>query len=181
MFVCLVAQSCPTLCEPMSCSPAGSSIHGDSPGKNIGVGCHALLQVISPTQGWNPGLLHCRQILYHLSHQGCPLNAWLWKKKREKISDEDSLQNFILNIMNLIIQYIIYKMKKTRDFSGWASCSESTLQCRGCGFNPWLRTKILHAAEKLSPCVTTTEAHTLHSAHATTKIQHNQLNKQIHV
>ena len=65
MFVCLVAQSCPTLCEPMSCSPAGSSIHGDSPGKNIGVGCHALLQVISPTQGWNPGLLRCRQILYH--------------------------------------------------------------------------------------------------------------------
>ena len=145
------------------------------------MGCHSLLQRIFPAHRSNPGLLHCRQILYHLSHQGSPLNAWLWGKKKEKISDEDSLQNFILNIMNLIIQYIIYKMKKTRDFSGWASCSESTLQCRGCGFNPWLRTKILHAAEKLSPCVTTTEAHTLHSAHATTKIQHNQLNKQIHV
>ena len=35
-----------------------------------GVGCHFLLQGISQTQGWNPGLLHCRQILYCLSHQG---------------------------------------------------------------------------------------------------------------
>ena len=36
----------------------GSSVHGDSPGKNIGVGCHALLQGLFPTQGLNPGLLH---------------------------------------------------------------------------------------------------------------------------
>ena len=38
--------------------------------KNIGVGCHSLLQGIFPTQGLNPSLLHCRWILYHLSHQG---------------------------------------------------------------------------------------------------------------
>ena len=44
----------------------------DSPGKNTGVGCHALLQEIVPTQGLNLGPLHCRQILYHLSHQGSP-------------------------------------------------------------------------------------------------------------
>ena len=44
----------------------------DSPGKNTGVGCHFLLQGIFPAQGWNPGLPHCRQILYHLSHQGSP-------------------------------------------------------------------------------------------------------------
>ena len=48
----------------------GSSVHGDSPGKNTGVGCHFLLQGIFPNQGWNPGLLHCSQILYQLSHQG---------------------------------------------------------------------------------------------------------------
>ena len=59
-MLCLVAQSCPTLCNPMDCSPPGSSVHGDSPGRNTGVGCHALLQGIFPTQGWNPGLLHCR-------------------------------------------------------------------------------------------------------------------------
>ena len=41
----------------------------DTPGKNIAVGCHALPQGIFPTQRLNPGLLHCRQILYCLSHQ----------------------------------------------------------------------------------------------------------------
>ena len=70
--VCLVAQSCPTLCDPMDCSPPGSSVHGDSPGKNTGEGCHVLLQGIFPTQGSNPGLPHCRQILYCLSHQESP-------------------------------------------------------------------------------------------------------------
>ena len=44
----------------------------DSPGKNTGVGCHFLLQGIFPTQGSNQGLLHCRQTLYPLSHQGSP-------------------------------------------------------------------------------------------------------------
>ena len=50
-------QLCPTLCEPMNCSPSGSSIHGDSPGKDTGVGCHALLQGTFPTQGLNLRLL----------------------------------------------------------------------------------------------------------------------------
>ena len=40
------------------------------PGKNTGVSCYFLLQGIFPTQGWNLGLLHCRQTLNHLSHQG---------------------------------------------------------------------------------------------------------------
>ena len=44
----------------------------NSPGKNTGVGCHALLQGIFPTQGSNPGFPYCRHILYHLSHQGNP-------------------------------------------------------------------------------------------------------------
>ena len=45
----------------------------DFPGKNTGVGCHFLIQEIFPTQGLNPGLPHCRQALYHLSHQGSPI------------------------------------------------------------------------------------------------------------
>ena len=56
----------------MDYSPPGSSVHGNSPGKNTGVGCHALLQGISPPQGLNSALPHCGQILYHLSHQGSP-------------------------------------------------------------------------------------------------------------
>ena len=68
--MCLVVQSCLTLCDPMSCGPPGSSIQGDSPGNNTGVGCHAFLQRIFPTQGSNPGLQHCRRILYQLSYRG---------------------------------------------------------------------------------------------------------------
>ena len=70
--LCLVAQSCPTLFSPMDHSLPGSSVHEDSPGKNTGVGCHALLQRIFPTQGLNPGLPHCRWILHHPEHQGSP-------------------------------------------------------------------------------------------------------------
>ena len=70
--VCLVTQSCPTLCDSMDCSLPGSSVHGAFPGKNTGVGCHGLFQGIFPTQGFNPGLPHCGQILYQLSYQGNP-------------------------------------------------------------------------------------------------------------
>ena len=44
----------------------------NSLGKNTEVDCHSLLQGIFPTQGWNPGLLRCRQILYHLSRRKAP-------------------------------------------------------------------------------------------------------------
>ena len=71
-MLCLAALSCPALCNAMDCSTPGSSVHGDSPGKNTRVGCHILLQEIFPTNGSNPGLLHFRQILYRLSHQGSP-------------------------------------------------------------------------------------------------------------
>ena len=59
-MLCLVARSCLTLGDPMDCNLPGSSVHGDSAEKNTGVSCHALLQGIFPTQGSNPGLLHCR-------------------------------------------------------------------------------------------------------------------------
>ena len=66
---CLVTQSCPTLCNPMDCNPPGFSVREDSPGKNTGVCCHALLPGIFPTQELNQGPLLCRQILYQLSDQ----------------------------------------------------------------------------------------------------------------
>ena len=67
----LVAQLCPTL-RPHGMQPATLFSSQNSPGKNTGVGRHFLLQRIFLTQGLNPGLLHGRQILYHLSHQGSP-------------------------------------------------------------------------------------------------------------
>ena len=53
-------------------NPARLLCPWSSPSKNTGMGCHFLLQGIFPTQELNLGLLHCRQILYHLSHQGNP-------------------------------------------------------------------------------------------------------------
>ena len=74
MLLCLVAQSRPTLCNPRVCSPPASPVHGDSPGKNTEVGCHALLQGIFPTQGLDPSLPHW-SILYHLSPRGSPFHS----------------------------------------------------------------------------------------------------------
>ena len=56
--LCLVAQSYPNLCDPMDRAAWQATVHGDSPDKNTGVGCHVLLQGIFPTQGSNPGLPH---------------------------------------------------------------------------------------------------------------------------
>ena len=78
-ILCVVAQSCRTVCDPMDYSLPGFSVHGNSPGKSTRVSCHALLQGIFPTQGLNPGVLHCRQILYHCNqmepHSTWPLGA----------------------------------------------------------------------------------------------------------
>ena len=54
----LASQSRLTLCSPIDCSLSGSFVRGDSPGKNTGVGCHALLQEILTNQESNLGLLH---------------------------------------------------------------------------------------------------------------------------
>ena len=67
---CCAVLSCSLSPHGRSCNPPGSSVHGDSPGKNTGAGGHAFLQGIFPTQGSSPGVPHCRWILYRLSHQG---------------------------------------------------------------------------------------------------------------
>ena len=69
MCVLCCVQSCPALHDTMDCSPPGFSVHGDSPGKNTGVGCHALLQGIFLTQGSNPHLL----CLLHRQADSLPL------------------------------------------------------------------------------------------------------------
>ena len=76
ILVCLITQLCLTPCDPMDCSPPGSSreiLHGNFPGKNTGEGCHALLQGIFLIWGSNPGLLHCRWIVQSPRHQGSPV------------------------------------------------------------------------------------------------------------
>ena len=118
----LVTQSCLTLYNSMDCSLPGSSIHGDSPGKNTGVGCHALLQGIFPTQGLNPGILHCRQILYHLNHQRSP--------EYNDTSSLKKMQNRTSNFSPQIWSSIyLLQLQKIRDHPCYSSFSHTT-------FNP---------------------------------------------
>ena len=64
-YACLLAQSCPALCEPLNCSY-------QAPSKNTEVGSHSLLQQIFLIRGSKLSLLHCRWILYCLNYQGSP-------------------------------------------------------------------------------------------------------------
>ena len=75
-----VAQSCPTLCDSMDCSPPGSSVHRSSPGKNTGAGCHFLLQGIFLPRDWTRlSCISCigRRILYHWQHQTVSINLYV--------------------------------------------------------------------------------------------------------
>ena len=67
-----VAQLGPTLCDPMDCSLPGFSIHGIFQARVPEWVAISFSRASSPTQGSNPGLPHCRQMLYPLSHQGSP-------------------------------------------------------------------------------------------------------------
>ena len=71
--MCLVAQSCLTLWEPIGLWPARLPCPWDFSGKNTGVGCHFLLQGVFLTQGSNSWLLCLMQVLYLLSHWGSPI------------------------------------------------------------------------------------------------------------
>ena len=107
----LVAQSCLTLCDPMDSLP-DSSVHGDSPGKNTGVGYHALLQGIFPSQGSNPGLPHCRWILYHLSQQRSSRIlewvAYLFSRGLSWLEDPDSHQELYQGLQHC--REILYQL-----------------------------------------------------------------------
>ena len=133
--LCLAPQSCPTLCSPMDCSPPGSSVHGDSPGKNTGVGCHALLQAIFPTQGSNPGLPNCRQII-------------IWASRELSI---------IFLPRARLVCMMIYTVS-TR----WLRGKESTRQFRGqrrCRVSPWVRRTPWRRKRQPTPIFLTGKSH----------------------
>ena len=79
----LVTQSCPTLCDPVDYIAHQALLSMRFSGKNNRVGSHSLLQGTFLTQALNPGLLLCRWLLYHLSHQGSPMLAYIKKKKQK--------------------------------------------------------------------------------------------------
>ena len=92
--------SCVGLCDPMDCSLPGSSVQWDSPGKNIGVGCHAFLQGIFLAQGSNPcllRLLHWQTALYQCTCK----NAYGLKREREREMGEP-IDIIVMNVLDTI-------------------------------------------------------------------------------
>ena len=99
--LCLVIQSCLTL-QPHGLYPARLLCPWDSPGKNTGVGCHALLQGIFPTQGSNPGLPHCKRILYQLKE------AKPSKSSRELVTIPWHLMKSVPKVTKQMVNIVIY-------------------------------------------------------------------------
>ena len=75
-FACVLSCSVISDSRPHGLQPTRLLCPWDSPGKNAGVGCYFLLQEIFPTQGSNPGLPHCRQILHQLSTREASASSW---------------------------------------------------------------------------------------------------------
>ena len=102
--------------------------HRDSPGKNTAVGCHALLQGIFPTQGLNPGVSPCKQILYHLSYQGSSIKIisnykdnkiFLKHKNSAKVPYHEPLKKALIDgISQLKKEWINYCIRTSR-CSNW--------------------------------------------------------------
>ena len=92
-----VTQSCPALCNPIDCSPWNSL------GQNTGVGSLYILQGIFLTQGLNQGLLHCRWILYQLSHQGSyKCNSVNYLKEFENMISQLQIGNLSVTLSRTI-------------------------------------------------------------------------------
>ena len=91
----LVAKLCRTLATlwTIACQ---ALCPWDFPGKNTRVSCHALLQGIFPTQGSNPGLPHCRWILYHPNHQGSPIICQEFRPQVGRVIEKAIGQGIIL-------------------------------------------------------------------------------------
>ena len=102
----LVSQSCPTLCNPMDYIACQAPLSMEFSRQNTGVGCHSLPQGIFLTQGLNPGLLRCRQILYQLSHLMGNFN-FIW------LSENKLLVRYINSIYHLFLTQFTYLSDKT--------------------------------------------------------------------
>ena len=99
-----VAQSCPTLCDPRDCSPPSSSVRGILQARVLEWVAMAFSQGIFLTQGSNLGLPHCKQFLYHLSHQGSPkvslviLMRWVLEHLRMRAGGQENQSGLTLSL-----------------------------------------------------------------------------------
>ena len=109
----------------------------NSPDQNTGVGSLSLLQRIFPTQGWNPSLLHCRRILYPLSHKGSPKIlewvAYLFSNRSSQPRNWTGVScitgGFFTN-WAIMLSTVTIQIRADTDNSNGANNKESVCQCR---------------------------------------------------
>ena len=127
----------------------------NSPGQNTGVGSLSLLQAIFPTRGSNPGLLHCRQILYQLSHMKAQMQQrvnncwfkvkdkwvfiilfnflWVWKSSYQEVKIPCTFYTYITShfgIMTFKYSGLSFQITIEMGFPGGTSGKEPACQCR---------------------------------------------------
>ena len=95
-------ESCSVVSD--SLRPHELSSPRNSPGQNTGVSSLSLLQGIFTTQGLNPGLPHCRQILYQLSHKGSPENQNQKVKRAISMAQSEALIQLLISCIFVIIE-----------------------------------------------------------------------------
>jgi len=115
-------------CDPMDRGSWQATIYRIFQVKNSGVGFHALLQSIFPTQGSDPGLLHCRQILHQPTYQGSPLLCsreiiyGRWESEQASAVhifgclDESGVSTYFITTK---VPDHVYKLKKRKKKKGW--------------------------------------------------------------
>ena len=110
---------------------------------------------IFPTQGSNPGLPHCRQILDYLSHKGSPrIVEWVtypfssgssWSRNRNGVSSiigrfftNWAIREAYIIVYNVAYSFILVSFMVLIGLPWWLNGKEPTCQCRRCRFNPWI-------------------------------------------
>ena len=123
----------------MNGSPPNSSVHRDAPGKNTGVGYHALLQGLFLTQGSNPGLPNCRQILYQLSYQGNPY--WTYSRVILGLKSKDSLilqsRKRVISVWLFFSSFFFFHFYRCFCTTNWTDVAETTWPAKPNVFTLW--------------------------------------------
>ena len=131
-----VAQSCLTLCDPTDCSLPGFSVHESFQARILEWIAIFYLQGIFPTQGSNSSLLcllHCRWILYPLTHQGSPFKVYFWFYT---FLSNDNSSSHLHQVLLTLAQYPAWPKPTMNSFAASANHGGKRAQIQQCVQQP---------------------------------------------
>ena len=160
-----------------SCLTHGLYSPRNSPGQNTRKGSLSLLQGIFPTQGLNPGLLHCRQILYQLSHKGSPrILEWVAYPFSSRSSQPRNwtgisciaggfFTNWAIREHNTIYPYFLYSLAMVFHWTVLLAWLQILMETRKASHKFSITAIIIHSYEWL--IITSSINHSCYFAHVT--------------